>query len=77
MIFPTDFTELTFKKSEGMKEQLIQNQTKSLLHLPHAGFQHADPERGWLEASLAGVPFPTVYRIYFDSIHCPESRGSY
>lgn len=64
-----------------MKEQhLIQKQTKSLLHLPHAGFQHAGPERGWLEASPTGFPFPTMYSIYLillDPTHCPESRGIY
>lgn len=61
-----------------MKEQqLIRKQTKSLLHLPHTGFQHAGPERGWLDVSPTGFPFPTTYSIYFDPTHCPESRGSY
>lgn len=73
-------------ESEGTKEQQLQHFTQKpttfLLHLLHAGFQHAGPERGWLQAGKtftappAGFPFPAMYIICFDPTHCPKSRGS-
>jgi hypothetical protein len=66
-------------ESEGSKKQqeqhFTQKPTKFLLHLPHAGFQHAGPKRGWLEASPTVFPFPALYSVYFDPTHCPDSRG--
>lgn len=73
-------------ESQGAKEQqrqrFTQKPTKFLLHSLHAGFQHAGPERGWLQAGKASTapptafPFPAMDIIYFDPTHCPESRGS-
>lgn len=48
-----------------MKEkQFIQKLTNSLLHLPHTGFQHAGPERGWLEVSPNRLSLPPPCTVF-------------